>query len=961
MKNKAIILITVFTLIFANIYISVAAEKPQDVNILILYDKSSNNYWDIYHNYNQSLLTNVKVEPISLDNFHTMNLSEFQILYLDKSIIGKERFNSSKDNIIEYVKNGGYLFVEDSFYNEFPLDFLGAKEFHEIETFPKNLKYPDIRENLSGIQNTLKIFHKNLVKYYDDKSLNSLDKGHGFIPDTATTIASNGELSLYGLNQVDKGYVFYANSMLPNYNYITGFDLQKKDKNQEYFSFTFATGNYLFRNEFPAFVSKELYGYAAKKVLGPYGRPAMAWQNHFEVTSAIENGTMEKWIDLLKEYNEIPSFSLARAPYEWGEWYENIVIHENIGDNSNPKFLGDENSHYGGGKDLTSGGEYLKLNKYRDYKSLGSTLELPYRAYISTGDINGDGITDIISGSEDGNIYLFPNPGHPDKLKDENNNPINVGKYSAPILYDINQNGKLDIIVGNENGQVFLYINQGDLKFKKVKTLIGNKNLKNLSPTIGDIDGDNISDLIIGEAGGNLYFHKGKWEGKVLSFSPNPIKLNINVGKYPAPKFYDINGDGKDELIIGNSTGYLKIYNIADSKLIEKGYIEGENYNIHGNKRLWSGYYSVPEFCDLNGKGKSDLLVGNVRFSLPIPIGSEGFPQKEALKKSLAYAKENHIKIYPHIYFGKYKSKANELEELKLHQEAFEYYNIPWENIGGNQHTWDINNFNPTQSFESQIAAGIKWNSGFRPNKLAGEPSLSRDYIFQIPFKLSKNWETKDFILFTPSPHIPMMEGAYENIVALDLPISHFYHIEYGMNTEKGIEDLKYKAKFLDDIRNKNEYNFMQETDMFNTFNSILNSNVNIKSKGNEYHIESDNSIVGIKFEPGEELNGHKLSTNGDIYMRDGKNLYIGLNENIKVYISNEEDKAHIIRVNGEIAIEKAENQYQIHFKNPGLQQIKIYAPNGLEVLSGDFEIEKEGDYYTLTRYGEATTLALSF
>ena len=259
------------------------------------------------------------------------------------------------------------------------------------------------------------------------------------------------------------------------------------------------------------------------------------------------------------------------------------------------------------------------------------------------------------------------------------------------------------------------------------------------------------------------------------------------------------------------------------------------------------------------------------------------------------------------------------------------------------------------------MAGGLKWNSGFRPHKLAGEPSLSRDYIFQIPFKLSKDWKTEDFILFTPSPHIPAMEGAYENIVALDLPISHFYHIEYGMNTEKGREDLKYKAKTLDNIRNKYEYNFMQETHMFNTFNSVFNSHINIIKVGNEYHIKSDKRLVGIKFEPGEELKGHRLSTDGNIYMRDGKDLYIGLNESIKVYISNEEDRPHIIRANGEIAIEKEENQYQIHFKTPGLQQIKIYGPNGLKVLKGDFEIKQEGDYYTLTRYGDVTTLALTF
>ncbi len=207
------------------------------------------------------------------------------------------------------------------------------------------------------------------------------------------------------------------------------------------------------------------------------------------------------------------------------------------------------------------------------------------------------------------------------------------------------------------------------------------------------------------------------------------------------------------------------------------------------------------------------------------------------------------------------------------------------------------------------------------------------------------------------------MEGAYENIVALDLPISHFYHIEYGMNTEKGIEDLRYKAKTLDNIRNKYEYNFMQEVDMFHSFNSVLNSKVNIIQKGNEYHIQSDNNIVGIKFELGEKLNGQRLATNGSIYMRDGKDLYIGLNEDIKIYPSNEPDKAHIIRVNGEIAIEKEETQYQIHFKTPpGLQQIKIYAPpNGLEVLKGDFEIKQEGDYYTLTRYGLGLTTNFKF
>lgn len=65
MKNKTIILITIFTLIFANIYVSFGdeilpygqddpsvilsdSEESQDVNILILYDKSSKKTSGIY-------------------------------------------------------------------------------------------------------------------------------------------------------------------------------------------------------------------------------------------------------------------------------------------------------------------------------------------------------------------------------------------------------------------------------------------------------------------------------------------------------------------------------------------------------------------------------------------------------------------------------------------------------------------------------------------------------------------------------------------------------------------------------------------------------------------------------------------------------------------------------------------------------------------------------------------------
>lgn len=970
-KRLVLVLVVVLMLTYANVY-AVALENEQKVKALIIYDKSSSSFLDIYQNFKQSLVVNLIAEPISLDNLQKIDLSQWNMIYLDKSIIGKDKFNSYKGKIVDFVEEGGYLFLEDEFYNQFPLEFIGASSFKDLDTFTGTLSFPKVRENLNGMQNIIKLFHENLVKFYDANTLNSMNKGHGFIPSTSTVLAYSGDLALYGINKVGLGYVFYANKMLPNDHFITGFDMTKKNANQEYFSFTFATANYLFRNEFAAFMSKELYGFAAKKVLGPYGRPAMAWQNHFEVSSAAGNGTMIKWIDILKEYDEIPSFSLGRSLYEWGLWKESIILHTNIGTNAEPKFVGvEENSHYSSGKHLTTeSNEYVSLNEYGEYKSLGDKIDLPYRAYPSIADLNRDGISDIISGSQDGYLYLFlgtkEDTIYKDKitLKDEKGNPINVGSYSSPVVVDINKNNTLDIIVGNEKGEIALYLNQGNMTFKKIGILIQDANLKNAAPKLGDLNGDSILDLIVGNAKGEIYVFEGKYVSNTLTFNKEGIILKnengqiTNFGSYAAPEYVNINGI--KNLIVGNSTGYLKVYEIQYPKAIFKGYMEGTTLNMYGNKNLWGGYYSVPVLADLNRDGNIDLIVGQVEFGLPTPIDSPLFPYENELRKSITYAKENYIDIYPHFYFGKYKNSTQEEKEIELHKKAFEYYGIPWKE-GTNQHTWDISNLSNTQTFYSQKKMGIKWNSGFRPSMKAGEPSLSRDYIWTIPFRLGNGWGTEDFILYSPSPYVPTFEKAYESYTALDLPISHFYHIEYDANKQDGLNKLLYKVQFLDNIRDKYDYNFMTEPQMFDIFEKVMNSNItitrNIYAKGFHISVSSTEDIAGIKFEAGEGLLDKKIVVDGDIYLRDGKDIYIGLNRKVDIYTSNEKDKAHILRVNVPIEIEDEEEFKLIHIKDKGLQQIKIYAPNGMEVVNKDFKVESSGDYFILTRYGEPTTL----
>lgn len=975
MKRLIPILIAISILLSSIVSADGFRENEENINLLIIYSKDSSNYLDVYQNYNQSLIPNLKLESISIDRVGNMDLSKYHIVYLDKSIKGKEDFNANKQRLMSYARNGGYLFLENSFYDEFPKEFIGASQFKKLEAFPANLKYPEVKENFKGIQELFKTFHSEINSFYDKNTLKGLNLGVGLVPSTAKSLAISGELTLFGINNVGNGCVFLSSGIFPNDNFITGFDMKAKDKSQSYFNYTFATGNYLFRNEFVSTVSKEIYGYSVEKVLGTYGRPAMAWQNHFEVLSAVKNGSMEKWIDVLKEYDEIPSYSLARSLFEWGNWKESIIAHINVGTAGKPAFVGEEeNSHYSSGKHLETERDYVSIATYPQYKNLYAEIELPYRAYPDLGDLNGDGILDIISGSANGYLYVFLGKKDGEGLQyenreflnNENEKPINVGSYSAPILYDLNGDGKLDLIVGNKNGQVISFINIGDMKFRKDKILLEKKNFQNSSPTIGDLDGDGVEDLVLGNSKGELYFYKGKKDKDSVIFNKKGMKFNVKLDSYSAPRIVDYDGDGKVEVAVGSANGYIKVYKNGFPKLIDSGYIEGNTLNSFRNKNLWGGYYSVPAFGDINRDGKIDLLVGQIEFGLPKAIDSSIFPYKKQLQNAISYANKNYIDFYPHTYFHNYKSYTQERKELELHREAFEYYGIPWENPGTNQHTWRINNISPTQSFHSEMKEGIKWNSGFRPSQKAGEPSLSRDYIWAMPFYLSNGEKVEDFILFNPAPNIPIYESAYKSISFLDLPITYFYHMEYAVQEEKGLKDLRYKASFLNNLRNKYDYNFMTENQMFEAFSSVMNGDVYVSRVEEDGKISftftpsnPNENVLGIKFELGEALKDKEFFVDGDIYIRKGTNLYIGLNRKVNLTEGKVEDSPHIERVNVPVDIQYEEEYMGIKFKEKGLQQVKIYAPKGIEVLNEDFEIKNEGNSYIFTRYGDETTLKL--
>ena len=211
-------------------------------------------------------------------------------------------------------------------------------------------------------------------------------------------------------------------------------------------------------------------------------------------------------------------------------------------------------------------------------------------------DYNGDGLKDIIiaphgAGSRNrAQIWYYQNNGTAaaprfDFTTDSlfSNDIIDVGRYARPLFYDYNKDGKLDLLVGGleklptgaEVPRLHYYENittaAGAPKFRYVTdNLAGVSNLTVYAtdPAVGDVDGDGKDDLIIGRTDGKVVYFQNTaasasvqpvWTLTDIAMARNGSNL-IDVWSYASPVFYDINKDGKPDLVLGQADGTLTAF-----------------------------------------------------------------------------------------------------------------------------------------------------------------------------------------------------------------------------------------------------------------------------------------------------------------------------------------------------------------------------------------------------------------
>jgi hypothetical protein len=245
-----------------------------------------------------------------------------------------------------------------------------------------------------------------------------------------------------------------------------------------------------------------------------------------------------------------------------------------------------------------------------------------------------------------GYVYLLHNSGTdaapvygaPEKLLTTDGKPVDVFGMPSPSFGDFDGDGDLDLLCGEFLDGFTYFENTGTKtapRFAPGRRLTSGgrplaMDLCMIAPVAVDFDRDGDLDLVVGDEDGRVAFVENT--GVVVDRTPQFLPpryfrqhaQDLKFGALSAPVSVDWDGDGIEDLIAGNTAGYLAfiknlggypvrwaepVYLSAGGALIHEQ--AGPNGSIQGPAEAKWGYTN-PSVADWDGDGLPDILTNGI-------------------------------------------------------------------------------------------------------------------------------------------------------------------------------------------------------------------------------------------------------------------------------------------------------------------------------------------------------------